>query len=318
MVTSRRKRRMPLQSEKFEDAPSEMEASGSGASAAAVNNGSVDRVAVRLPPFWPDDPEIWFAQVEAQFEIAGTKTDATKFFTVIQQLDQNTAREVRDVITNPPTQGRYEKLKFELVRRLSMSRDERLRKLLVKEELGDLKPSQFLRKLQSLAGTGVSDEFIRSLWSSRLPINVQQIIASQNVSLSDLADLADKITEITPHHSLQVASTSQFTARNASAAASAPLSFEGMLAKMEDFISSRIKTEITQQIAQLNIREGRSRSPHPGGRGNKRFGRSKSRGRQRSQSRTPGICWYHNIFGDKAEKCTIPCSYKSGNFTDSQ
>ncbi|XP_063538910.1 uncharacterized protein LOC134748136 [Cydia strobilella] len=246
--------------------------------------GAVNRVAVRLPPFWPDDPEIWFAQVEAQFEVTRTKTDSTKFYTVVQQLDQNAAREVRDIITNPPEKDRYEKLKYELVRRLSMSRDERLRKLLVKEELGDLKPSQFLRKLQSLAGPGVSDEFLRSLWSSRLPINVQQIIASQNVSLSDLADLADKITEISPpNNMLQVASTSSATV---------PLSFEGMLSKMEEMITSRIKSEITQQISQLNIRERRSRSRTPQTRGN-RLARSRSRGRQHSQSRTPetDACW---------------------------
>lgn len=292
--------------------PEEVYADASSA-AGPSGSGAVDRVAVRLPPFWPDDPEIWFAQVEAQFEIAGTKTDVTKFYTVIQQLDHNIAREVRDVITNPPAQDRYGKLKLELVRRLSMSRDERLRKLLMKEELGDLKPSQFLRKLQSLAGSVVNDEFLRSLWSSRLPINVQQIIASQNVSLAELADLADKIMEISPHHSLQVASTNQV----ASCAPQLPLSFEGMLAKMEQIISSRIKSEVTQQIAQLNIREGRGRSPHANARG-KRSARSKSRGRQRSQSRTPGICWYHNLFGDKAKKCTVPCNYKPGNFSDSQ
>lgn len=298
----------PTEPELFKDATSD------GESTQPVGGGSVDRVSVRLPPFWPDDPEIWFAQVEAQFEIAGTRTDSTKFFTVIQQLDQSIAREVRDVITNPPAQGRYEKLKFELVRRLSMSRDERLRKLLVKEELGDLKPSQFLRKLQSLAGSNnVSDEFLRSLWSSRLPVNVQQIIASQNVSLTDLADLADKIMDISPSHSFQVASTSQSTANSSTV----PLSFEGMLAKMEEMITCRIKSEISQQIAQLNIRESRSRTPHTGGRG-RRFSRSKSRGRQRSHSRKPGICWYHNLFGDKAEKCTSPCNYSSGNFGDSQ
>jgi hypothetical protein len=31
---------------------------------------AVYRVAVRLLPFWPDRPAVWFGQAEAQFELA--------------------------------------------------------------------------------------------------------------------------------------------------------------------------------------------------------------------------------------------------------
>ena len=52
------------------------------------------RVAVRLPPFWPDCPALWFAQAEAQFELASITRQKTKFSYVVSQLHQQHAVEV--------------------------------------------------------------------------------------------------------------------------------------------------------------------------------------------------------------------------------
>jgi hypothetical protein len=71
----------------------------------------VSRVAVRLPPFWAERPAVWFAQAEAQFSLAGISTEITKFCHVISQLDHRYAAEVEDVITSPPQQDPYTKLK---------------------------------------------------------------------------------------------------------------------------------------------------------------------------------------------------------------
>jgi hypothetical protein len=122
---------------------------------------------VRLPPFWPDRPGLWFAQAEAQFALASVTSEKTKFNYVISQLEYRHAAEVEDIIISPPADEPYTTLKAELVRRLSSSRDQRVRQLLTHEEMGDRKPSQFLRHLKSLA-PGVPDDFLRSIWPSRL------------------------------------------------------------------------------------------------------------------------------------------------------
>jgi len=69
------------------------------------------------------------------------------------------------------------------------------------EEMGERRPTQFLRHLRTLAGPSVPPDFLRTLWINRLPPNIQAIIATQvQVALDDVAQLADKITEVTPLH----------------------------------------------------------------------------------------------------------------------
>ncbi|XP_013196778.2 uncharacterized protein LOC106139819 [Amyelois transitella] len=157
------------------------------------------RVAVRSPAFNPADPELWFAQLEGQFTLSNITTDSTKYYYVLSQLEPQHTAEVRDIIVSPPATGKYEKLKAELIRRLSASQERKTKQLLMHEELGDRKPSQFLRHLQYLAGTNVPTDFIRTIWASRLPTNLQTIVASQSsMELEAVAQLADQINDIVP------------------------------------------------------------------------------------------------------------------------
>jgi hypothetical protein len=59
--------------------------------------------------------------------------------------------------------------------------------LLTLEELGVRKPSQFLRHIRSLA-PDVPDDFLRSVWSSRLFLNIQAFLTGQDEGSLDAAD----------------------------------------------------------------------------------------------------------------------------------
>lgn len=244
------------------------------------------RVGVRIPPFWPEEPEVWFAQVESQFLISGISSDATKFNFITSQLDQEHARIVKDVIINPPASDRYEKLKYELIKRISQSREKRTLQLLQHEELGDRKPSQFLRHLKSLAGPEIPNDFLLTIWSSRLPPHVQTIVASQRkADIDDIADLADRVNDIVQP---QVAST----------AVSQPSALE---LKVE---------ELTKRLD--SFARSRRYSPH-----RRSHYRQRSHSRHRSCSRERPDdhphCWYNFSFGAKAKKCKSPCTFNSGN-----
>lgn len=243
------------------------------------------RVGVKVPEFWPERPDVWFAQLEAQFALSRIKEDSTKFYHVIANLGNQNTVEVIDIITSPPATQKYEKLKMEIIKRLSASRERKVKQLLVHEELGDRKPSQFLRHLQNLAGPDVPEEFLRTIWSSRLPHNIQTIVASQaDLPLDKIADLADKVFELAPS-TPQVASTSSSSYDNS------------LIHDMAKQIA-----ELTRQVTKLSTHRAQYR------------GRSHSRGRSNSRhSSQPRPCFYHRKFGVNAQKCTKPCNFQAEN-----
>lgn len=138
------------------------------------------RVAVKLPPYWANDPTLWFAQVEAQFAISNIKSEQTMFYYVISQLPPNMAAEVRDLILSPPSDP-YTNLKATLIMRTSETAAQRLKKALAATEFGDAKPTQILRILQQqLEGMVADDQLILQVFLQKLPSTVH-ILSTQGV-----------------------------------------------------------------------------------------------------------------------------------------
>lgn len=259
---------------------------------------SVNGNVLRVPPFSPEEPEIWFALLEGQFEAHNITSDAIKYTNVINNLDIHHSKAVKDIILKPPATNKYQKIKSELVKRLSASQEKKVRQLLVHEELGDRKPSQFLRHLRDLAGPSVPEDFIQSIWSSRLPHHLQTVLASQTgQSLEQLADLADRIQEIASPNVAAVASTSN----------SAQMSEIAELKKMVELLTLKLE-EHTRSAQCSSIRS----------RPQRRSSSSRQRSRSNSSYRKYPICWYHAKFGSQARSCIKPCDFKkSGNSTSS-
>lgn len=124
---------------------------------------NISRIAIRIPAFWPEDPELWFAQLESQFTLGNITVDDTTYGYVLSKLESKQAREIKDVITYSPT-SKYAATKSALVQRLTNSQKQRINQLLEREEIGDRKPSQLLRHLSTLAETSVSNKLLRTLW----------------------------------------------------------------------------------------------------------------------------------------------------------
>ena len=102
-------------------------------------------VSLKLLPFWPADPQAWFAQVETQFATQEIISQKTMFDYIIASLSPEFATEVRDLILRPPTEVPYDRLKEQLVKCTAVSEQRRLQQLFGSEELGDRKPTQLLQ-----------------------------------------------------------------------------------------------------------------------------------------------------------------------------
>ena len=108
-------------------------------------------VILKILPFWPADPEIWLAQVEAQFTTCDITVQMTKFENIVTSLSPEYATEVRYLIPHPPATDAYDALKTELIKRTTAS-EQTFTTTLQLGGLGDQMPSQLLRHMKQLLG----------------------------------------------------------------------------------------------------------------------------------------------------------------------
>ena len=275
----------------------------------------VAAVSLKLPPFWPHDPTIWFAQVEAQFQTRQIISQLTKFSYVVSSLQPEIAQEVRDLLISPPSVDPYDKLKTELIKRTSESEQKRLHQLLISEELGDRKPSQLLRRMKQLLGENKLEErILRQLFLQRLPQNVQLILASSSdaVDLEQLALIADKILEVAVPLS---ASTASVGAVTAPATMTPHSNYDSRLDELQAQVSqltSLVKSLVTSEShSGHRVYGSRERSREKYKKRDRSSSRSRSKSRYQSKNppRAGSECWYHWRFGDQALKCVKPCSF---------
>lgn len=271
----------------------------------AQGNGNAPQVESstfqKMPPFWKNLPEAWFLQVEQLFLLNRVTTEETKFRLVVSVLPQEVITEVVDVLRHPPQDNPYSFLKESLLNRLTCSEEKKIELLLQDSEMGTSSPSSYFRQMENLVGQSnvINEKLLRKLWIRKLPEGIKiAITAAGDKNIKELLEIADRIWEVT---NPQIASTSTTSM---------------------DIVSSTFMKAISELCIEVNalkkdfagFHRSRSseRSENSGRFRPRSRSRSRSKGRNYSQPKD-GICWYHTNFGDKANKCILPCEYKSKN-----
>ena len=162
-----------------------------GTDSKSQQNTSTAAVALKLPPFWQEDPTLWFTQVESTFATRGITADKTKFDYVVTALDNKAASEVKSTLLKPPTEDMYKKLKQDLIDAFDKTQEAKDAELLSLTDIGDRTPSSHWRYLQSLNSDGST--LLRALFLSHLPPDVRTIVQSQGIKDGcELAKAADR------------------------------------------------------------------------------------------------------------------------------
>ncbi|GFQ70756.1 transposon Ty3-G Gag-Pol polyprotein [Trichonephila clavata] len=145
-----------------------------------------NKVSVKIPPFWEKKPEIWFFQVEAQFSIANINQEETKLNYLVAQLDPKFIENIWNIIQSNE-KNKYSCAKSRLLSTFKESDEKSIKQLLTGISLGDMKHSQLLRKMKSLAGDNITENVLRfqnytsteENQEANLEISVKQVIKAE-------------------------------------------------------------------------------------------------------------------------------------------
>lgn len=271
---------------------------------AGQNNGTVAHIGFKAPqPLHLQNPVVWFAILEQQFEIARIVQEQTKFSHAVSSLDARLHNTFADLIIRDKGATPYTTYKNEVIKFLGESEKTKLHNLLHGLTLGDQKPSQLLTKFKTNAGNNFNEASLKQLWMSRLPQQVQIVLTpfENDLPLATLAERADNIMETMSQCSVnsvgQTTSASYSNYNSRASSDSVESNFDSKLASM--------KKEILNEISAIM-------NKHTGVRKNDR---SNSRSRTSPRDRSPSndrnkksdVCFYHRKFNDKAQKCVSSC-----------
>lgn len=103
----------------------------------------------------------------------------------------------------------YEAIKERLIKQFTETDNKKLASLLNGITLGDMRPTDLLRKMRELSCNKVGDELLKTLQLQRLPITIQTVLSTSTEEINQLALLVDTMLDLTTAPTIQAVSQSQ-------------------------------------------------------------------------------------------------------------
>ena len=137
-------------------------------------NAAEGTLTVKLPTFWPDKPEAWFVQAEANFRARRITSQKTQFNLVVVALDADTIDGVLDLLENPPDEESYDKLKARLVQSFKISKVDKIKRALEFPPLADENPIKLADKIMALTREASGEDLAKAIFMLKLPDGVRK------------------------------------------------------------------------------------------------------------------------------------------------
>lgn len=276
-----------------------------------------------LPPLNEGNIKLWLTQVEMMAHDVGLVDDKATFYAVASRLPERAANAAADILQDV-NQHSWALLRQRLEKDFSKSSHQAMHDFLsnTKREKGE-RPTAFLRRLRIASENKATDPILLSFVLASLPTSLQQTLRAARVQTApDAAEAADEALFNEP------SSTVAAVSAPATATSAIDAKLDKLTALMEKFFSSGSVSAVSGQQRQSRQRSRANSEERPSSKREDTPGRPRSRSRSlcvvngkkpeskktRSDSKAPGLCWYHRRWGADAKKCSDPpCSWWDGH-----
>ena len=294
-----------------------------------------------LPPFDKNSIDKWIRRVESAYIRAGITSAREKFAFIESKFPVDEDPAVDDFLFGDPTDENWDNFCAYLRKRHGKTKKQKVAAILEPISMDGRTPSQYYAKLRQSYDDVTLDDIVKEICLRQLPTDLQQTICkdTEKMSAKELSEFADKyfnpdgsrLHKKTPSVNA-IRSTQQQQQQPAAASAAFSMPFQDNNETDEvNVIRGRQNHNNNRQNGNgFNNGRSKSRSRFSGNNNSNNngnynsnnasrnngggFGGGNGNSRGNSKPNDPSMCFYHNMYGDKARKCDIGCSKaKSGN-----
>ena len=302
----------------------------------ALSSLQVSSKKPELPPFDKNSIEKWIRRVESAYIRSGITAPVEKFAFIESKFPVDEDPAVDEYLFGPATEENWTSFCSYLRQRYGKTKRQKVSAILEPIQMDGRTPSQFYAKLKQNYGDVTLDDIVKEICIRQLPTDLQQTICkdTEELEAKEVMKYADRYynPDGSRIHKKQP-SVNAVKATVNPPTFTAPFVDNGNNDDNNGDINA-ISGRNNFQRGRQNVNRnngGRSQSRGRFGNNNNNNGGFRSGGnnnnnnngasynnngpsRNNQRQNDPALCFYHNMYGDKARKCDIGCKKaSSGN-----